>query len=199
LSIKGKIKIVENQDYKNDDNIQTINNVESNSLSEIIKPALKISDNLVFDSIYLSLISAYSDKKIENWSQGDEIIKSLAKKHLEIDTNNALFVDGSGLSRYNRIQPQTLFAFLKKGFYVAEFIDAFPSPNEENSTLKNRVLLPSDISAKTGNMSGISCLCGYKINKKNPKVFVFVSNSFAPPSKDMHDIIDGFISKNLSK
>ena len=47
--------------------------------------------------------------------------------------------------------------------------------------------VPNTIKAKTGNMSGITCLCGYSLTQHNPKAFVFMSNSFAPPSKEMFE------------
>jgi D-alanyl-D-alanine carboxypeptidase/D-alanyl-D-alanine-endopeptidase (penicillin-binding protein 4) len=198
LNIKGRVKIIKNKEF-NDKLDEYINRIESTSLKEIIKPALKISDNLVFDSLYLTVIHSCSDEAIKDWEQGHNIIKKLISKHFGIDTDGALFVDGSGLSRYNRTQPITLLILLKKGFDIPEFIDALATPGEENSTLKNRTKLSNIIKAKTGNMSGISCLCGYSFAKNNPKAFVFMSSSFAPPSKEMFEVMDNFVSKNLGE
>lgn len=198
LNIKGRVKIIKNKEL-NDKLDEYVNRIESISLKEIIKPALKISDNLVFDSIYLSVINSYSDEEIKDWEQGSNIMKKLINKHFEIDTDGALFVDGSGLSRYNRVQPITLVLLLKKGFDVLEFVDALATPGEENSTLKNRTTLSNTIKAKTGNMSGISCLCGYGFATKNPKAFVFMSSSFTTPSKELFEVMDNFVSKNLEK
>ncbi len=198
LNIKGRVKIIKNKEF-NDKLDECVNRIESSSLKEIIKPALKISDNLVFDSLYLTFIHSYCDEDIKDWEQGSNIIKKLISKHFGIDTDGALFVDGSGLSRYNRAQPITLLLLLKKGFDIPEFIDALATPGEENSTLKNRTKLSNTIKAKTGNMSGISCLCGYNFAKNNPKAFVFMSSGFAPPSKEMFEVMDNFISKNLEE
>ena len=196
LNIKGRVKIIKNKELSKK-RAKCVGRVESAPLKEIVKPALKISDNLVFDSLYLTVIHADSDEEIKDWQQGSSIVKKLINKYFGIDTNGAIFVDGSGLSRYNRVQPITLFSLLKKGFYVHEFIDALAIPGEENSTLKNRLKLPNIIKAKTGYMSGISCLCGYSFARNNPKAFVFMSNSFAPPSKELFEVMDNFLSKNL--
>ena len=198
LDITGKIKVIKNKEFSYRQS-KSINKIKSSSLAETIKFALKISDNLVFDSIYLSIVNSYADEEIKDWEQGSNIIQNLIKKHFGIDTGSALFVDGSGLSRYNRIQPKTLLFLLKTGFDIPEFVDALAMPGEEDSTLKNRTQLASKIKAKTGNMSGISCLCGYNLAMHNPKAFVFMANSFAPPSKDLFELMDNFVSRNLEK
>jgi D-alanyl-D-alanine carboxypeptidase/D-alanyl-D-alanine-endopeptidase (penicillin-binding protein 4) len=112
---------------------------------------------------------------------------------------SALFVDGSGLSRYNRVQPIILLSLLKKGFDIPEFVDALAIPGEKDSTLKNRTKLSNSIKAKTGSLSGMSCLCGYSFASRHPKAFVFMTSSFAPPSKELFEVMDNFISKNLEE
>lgn len=198
LNIKGKIIIIHDA-AKLPKHPILVNRIYSEKLSEIIKPALKISDNLVFDSLYLKIIHSAQTEGIKKWEDGDKIIKSLIKQHFNLDMNNALFVDGSGLSRYNRIQPQQLFALLKQGYKIKEFTDALPSVGEELSTLKKMDNLPHNIKAKTGAMSGISCLCGFGGKENRPKAFVVMSNSFAPPIQDSFVVISKFIKSHLGK
>lgn len=184
LGIKGKIQMTTRTlNYG-----KLINQITSKSLKKILEPALKQSDNLVFDSLYLTML------QIQDWRYGDNAMKKLIKKHYGIDFNNAVIVDGSGLSRYNQIQPYQLFALLKKSHEVPEFINLLPYPGENRSTLARRINLPNHIKAKTGNMQGISCLCGYS----KSKTFVIVTNSFAPPSSNMFEIMDKFLFKYLN-
>ncbi|GAB4167417.1 MAG: hypothetical protein Tsb006_6510 [Rickettsiaceae bacterium] len=197
LNISGKIKLVHDK-FQVPSSFKLVNKIDSSWLGDIIRPALKASDNLVFDSIYLTMLHAYSPEKVTSWEQGNSIIRDLINKHFAVEVNDALFVDGSGLSRYNRVQPKVLISLLRKGFSMPEFVDSLPRPGEEDSTLKNRTKLPSNIIVKTGNMSGISCLCGYSLYPLGrQKVFVFMANSFAPPSKEMFDVMDSFISSQL--
>ena len=197
LKIKGKIKIVHNKSQL-PSNLILLNTVKSEPLNNIITHAMKKSDNLVFDSLYLKIVHSQNAEGIDDWSKGDETIKLLINNYFSINMEKALFVDGSGLSRYNRVQPRQLLNVLKQGYSVKEFMAALPSPGEVNSTLENRVNLSSNIRAKTGNMLGISCLCGYSIKKgKTPKVFVIMANSFAPSSQEMFVVIDQFISKHI--
>ncbi|HJD60064.1 MAG TPA: D-alanyl-D-alanine carboxypeptidase/D-alanyl-D-alanine-endopeptidase [Rickettsia endosymbiont of Omalisus fontisbellaquei] len=199
LNIQGKIQIVK-LSYQINNGFKLMGQIESLPLKEIMKPAMKSSDNLVLDSVYLTVINYSSNQEITDWAEGSNIIKQLIKQHFGIDAKDSLFVDGSGLSRYNRVQPIILFALLKKGYTIPEFVTALPKAGEENSTLKNRSKLSNDIIAKTGGMSGISCLCGYNLKQPHhKKAFVFMANSFAPPNKDLLDVIDDFISRQTDK
>ncbi|AVP87049.1 D-alanyl-D-alanine carboxypeptidase [Candidatus Phycorickettsia trachydisci] len=184
LGIKGKIQI----STKTFNYGKLINQIDSEPLVEILKPALKQSDNLVFDSLYLTML------RINQWQDGDSAIKKLIKKHYNLDFKDSTILDGSGLSRYNQVQPYQLFELLKRGYQVPDFIDLLPYPGEEQSTLARRLNLPADLKAKTGNMKGLSCLCGYS----KSKTFVIMTNSFAPPSNDMFGVIDNFLSLRLN-
>lgn len=184
LGIKGRIQIT----TRTPNYDKLINQITSKPLRKILKPALKQSDNLVFDSLYLTML------KIKDWRYGDNAIKKLIKKHYGLDFNNAVIVDGSGLSRYNQIQPYQLFALLKKGYEVPEFINLLPYPGEDRSTLARRINLPSHIKAKTGHMQGISCLCGYS----KSKTFVIMTNSFSSASSNIFKTMDKFLFKYLN-
>jgi D-alanyl-D-alanine carboxypeptidase/D-alanyl-D-alanine-endopeptidase (penicillin-binding protein 4) len=198
LNIKAKIKIARKQSF-DISAMEHFSDIQSEQLGQMIKPQLKISNNLFFDSLYLTLIDKHAQEAIKEWAQGSNIFKQLLKKHFSLDAQDSLFVDGSGLSRYNRMQPTLLFALLKKGFIIPEFVDALASPGEEHSTLAKRSNLLSTIRAKTGGMTSISCLCGYHLKLKDSRAFVFISNSFAPPTQKTHDLIDEFINANMNK
>lgn len=174
-------------------NTQLIATHYSEPLGTVLPPALKISDNFVLDSLYLKIIHKEHPKAINEWQDGDKIFKCLIKTHFNVEMNKALFVDGSGLSRYNRIQPRQLFKLLQKGYEVKEFVNALPKPGEENSTIRSRAL-PFSIRAKSGIMSGISCLCGYSIGNPTSQVFVIAAHNFAPPISEINPVLDSFIT-----
>lgn len=198
LNIKGKIRIIHDRSLL-PSKLTFLNTVYSNSLRHLIPPALKKSDNLVFDSLYLSLMHSKIPGGIEEWNEGSNVMKELIQQYFDIDVKDALLVDGSGLSRYNKIQPRKLFDILKKGYFINEFVTALPFPAEEKSTLAKRNKLPAFIKAKTGNMSGLSCLCGYRPNSLPPKAFVIMANSFAPPLSEMFTVMDQFIDQHIGQ
>ncbi|EKE01585.1 MAG: D-alanyl-D-alanine carboxypeptidase [uncultured bacterium] len=195
--VKGRLVIVRDQSQL-PAKLVLLNTIKSEALGSIIPPALKKSDNLVFDSLYLKIVNSQITGGVKNWNEGDEVFKRLIHEYFNIEMENAMFVDGSGLSRYNRVQPRKLFAVLRQGYYISEFVKALPGPGEPNSTLAKRADLLRSIKAKTGAMSGISCLCGYSINKR-PKTFVIVANSFAPPAKEIFPVLDGFVNGCLDR
>jgi D-alanyl-D-alanine carboxypeptidase/D-alanyl-D-alanine-endopeptidase (penicillin-binding protein 4) len=197
LGLKNKVVFVKDG-FTTSLNKDLFTSVVSESLRKIIPPALKKSDNFVFDSVYLKLIHGTEPSMIKDWSDGDKVIKALIKENFKVDMEKAHLVDGSGLSRYNRLQPRQLFKILQKGYTTTEFVAALANPGEANSTLVKRTSLPAMIKAKTGNLSGISCLCGYRIMDNHNKAFVIIANSFSPPAGEMFPILDGFVANYLA-
>jgi len=196
LNIKGKIEIVSDK-KKLPSRLKLLGKIDSKPLKEILPPALKISDNLVFDSLYLTIIHRHKPFGIKDWSEGDPIFKKLLRNYYpDLDVTDAIFVDGSGLSRHNRIQPKQLLQILRHGYEINEFVQSLAKPGEENSTLAKRSDLPNNIIAKTGSMMGVSCLCGYSL-EQTPKAFVIMTNSFGPMDKDLLEVTDKFIKNKL--
>jgi D-alanyl-D-alanine carboxypeptidase/D-alanyl-D-alanine-endopeptidase (penicillin-binding protein 4) len=194
LGIQNDLKIIDDE-HKLPTNLTLLNAIKSKKLKETLAPNMKASDNLVFDSMYLKIANSFGP--ITDWRQGNNIMKELVKKYFNIDIAKATIIDGSGLSRYNSIQPRHLFELLKQGSKMEDFVASLAKPAEAKSTLGKRDNLPSDIVAKTGYMSGISCLCGYKIVSNKSTAFVIMANSFAPPKNEIFDVIDKFIRNNI--
>ncbi len=196
LKIKAKLRIVYHLE-KMPTHARLVKTNYSDTLGTIIPPALKKSDNLIFDSLYLTMVHAHSPKPIEDWSEGDPIIKELIYQNFGMDMSKALLVDGSGLSRYNRIQPRQLFEILRQGYANQAFVDALPHPGEVDTTLEKRTLLPPNLKAKTGGLLGISCLCGYGTKGGKPKAFVMMVNSFEPPTQESIRLTDSWVARHL--
>lgn len=196
INLSAKIIITHNQSKLPKD-LEVMNHHQSQELSKFLPPALKKSDNLVFDSLYLNIIDANKTSEIKDWPDGDKIYKSLIKNYFDLDLDGALIVDGSGLSRLNHIQTYSLFEILRKGYSQKEFVTSLPIPGETNSTLEKRTNLPKNLHAKTGSLYGISCLCGYQINDNETKVFIIINNNFSPSVSAVTGLQDRFINDNL--
>ncbi|MCX7342968.1 MAG: D-alanyl-D-alanine carboxypeptidase/D-alanyl-D-alanine-endopeptidase, partial [Proteobacteria bacterium] len=151
--ITGKVVIANVKELK--EKAELLATHKSQPIAVFLPPALQCSDNFVFDSLYLTIIHSQDAASIKKWEEGDKIIKALIKQHFGIAMEKALFIDGSGLSRYNRVQPRQLFELLQNGFAVKEFVNALPFPTQPKSNLAKRLTLPAHIRAKTGSMSGI--------------------------------------------
>ncbi len=196
-NIGGNLVIVHNKSHRPVQGL-FVRGTASKPLRTLIPAPLKISENLTFDSLFLKLLHAHGPQDAAAWDQGDAVIKSLMKRCCGVDLSQGRFVDGSGLARYNRIQPRQLFQVLQSGYHIPELMAAMPSPGEDKSTLKRR-RLPRHIKAKDGIMTGITCLCGYRLTPQNPKVFVIMTDSFSPPTSDMTKVIDQFVTDVLGE
>ena len=167
-------------------------------LDSILPPALKCSDNFVFDAFYLTLI--HQDKKTtpQDWHEGDPIIKAMIKKHFQLEMPYALIVDGSGISRHNQVSVRVFYELLCKGATHEAFVKAFPRAGEVNTSLENRNLSPH-IRAKTGFLLGVVALCGYGLDKdgKPSKVFVVVSNNTSGPAVAVRKAHEEFLKECL--
>jgi D-alanyl-D-alanine carboxypeptidase/D-alanyl-D-alanine-endopeptidase (penicillin-binding protein 4) len=138
----------------------------SKSLSELMADTLKPSDNLYADSLYLHAAAALHGSPV-NWKEAEPIIKNFLQTQTGIDFKNAVFTDGSGLSRYSLVTPEqtlSLLKFLYQHFSLSyEYISALPVSGRDG-TLQKRFHIPTQqgfIRAKTGTMTGINSLSGY--------------------------------------
>lgn len=138
----------------------------SKPVSQLMADTLKPSDNLYADSLYLHAAEKLNGSPV-NWGEAQNLIKQFLKQQTGIELNNAMLVDGSGLSRQDRVTPsQTagLLRFLYDKFPLTyEYIAALPVSGRDG-TLQRRFKNPMQqdmVRAKTGTMKGIVSLSGY--------------------------------------
>lgn len=138
----------------------------SKALSELMADTLKPSDNLYADSLYLHAASKLNGSPV-NWRGAEPLIKTFLQAQTGIDFKNAVFTDGSGLSRYSLVTPEqtiSLLKFLYQRFPLShEYISALPVSGRDG-TLQKRFRVPTQqgfVRAKTGTMTGINSLSGY--------------------------------------
>lgn len=138
----------------------------SQPLSQLMADTLKPSDNLYADSLYLHAAAQLNGASV-NWPEAQPVMKKFMQEQTGIDFSNAVFTDGSGLSRYNLVTPiQTisLLKYLHDHFPLSyEYIAALPISGRDG-TLQKRFREPSQqgfVRAKTGYMTGVNSLSGY--------------------------------------
>jgi D-alanyl-D-alanine carboxypeptidase/D-alanyl-D-alanine-endopeptidase (penicillin-binding protein 4) len=138
----------------------------SKALSELMADTLKPSDNLYADSLYLHAATKINGSPV-NWKEAEPIVKDFLQAQTGINFKNAIFTDGSGLSRYSLVTPAqtiSLLQFLYQRFPLSyEYISALPVSGRDG-TLQKRFRIPAQqgfVRAKTGTMTGINSLSGY--------------------------------------
>jgi len=166
----------------------------SKTLSQINQEMMYESDNLTAE-ILIKTISTL-DSLPGNWETGLKTIKSFLADSVKIDTSKTKIADGSGLSRYNLSSAENITHFLDYMYqsqYRESFISSMPFGGSR-STLKERLIeMGPDIRAKTGSLTGVSCLSGYIFSKRyGPLAFSILINGYTGSSllyKELQDKI----------
>ncbi|MFQ6604115.1 MAG: D-alanyl-D-alanine carboxypeptidase/D-alanyl-D-alanine-endopeptidase [Fidelibacterota bacterium] len=171
---------------------------ESDSFLVSLANFLKESDNLSGES-YLKLIGHYQSGNPGSWPDGLLATKSFLADSVGLDTSAFSYVDGSGISRYNYSAPrhftQLLYWIYQRPGFKQSFLASLPVGGWDG-TLENRMQTGQEsqyVHAKTGTLSGASCLSGYILKPgKEPLVFSIMMNGYvdeAGPYRDLQDEI----------
>ena len=181
ISLKGTIRL-----GKSPKQSLLVSQTRSEPVSELIAQALKSSDNLFADALFLHT-AAYIKGKSLNWTQAKNTIENFLQQEIATTLKSAILTDGSGLSRKSRLsaeQTVTLLRFLHQNFSLSyEFISALPVSGRDG-TLQERLDEPQQrgkIRAKTGTMKGIISLSGF-LDTKNDHTLAFSMYINARPS-----------------
>ncbi len=126
---------------------------------------------------------------------GIKIISEQLKK-TGVDPQHIILVDGSGLSRKNKLSPHSLMVFLsylKKHRYGTVFVETLPVAGIDG-TLKYRMqgtAAQGNTRAKTGTLDGVSALSGYVTTQDGEElVFSMMVNSFVTSAKTAQFVQD---------
>lgn len=162
--------ITRSYDYLNADTLLTL----SKRYDSIIVNLNKTSDNLSTEMILRALSHKYFGAPASA-RNGVKMVDSMITL-LGLNPSNYRIVDGSGVSHYNLVTAELLHKILTH-FYLNEqetglysiLKNSFPVAGVDG-TLENRMKTGAaygKVFAKTGTLSGVSCLSGYTTNSNN--------------------------------
>lgn len=137
------------------------------------------SDNLFAESMLRTL--AVENKRDGSTLKGAEEERNFWRKK-KIPMDNVVIIDGSGLSRENRVTAEFIGGILKYKSDDVDYASFFPLAGQDG-TLRNflrETELDSYIALKTGSMNGIQCYAGYKLDDDYAPthVVVVIMNAF---------------------
>lgn len=171
---------------------------ESKPIAQLLADTLKPSDNLYADSLFLHAAEKLNNSPVD-WQAAQPIVKDFLQQQTGINLQNAVLIDGSGLSRKDLLTPQqtvSLLRFLHEKFsFSYEYIAALPVAGRDG-TLQRRLRLPSQqgfIRAKTGTMAGIIGLSGYlyTVNAHTLAFAIFINRtSHSHPTMSYRSLVD---------
>ena len=153
-------------------------------LDEVLKQAMKESDNLCAESMFYHLAARYGKKKHVSSNDGADAIYDFMKQALGFNPEYYNIVDGSGVSLYNYISPRLLLEYLKYAYYHAEifqpFYESLPIAGIDG-TLEHRLKKGKayrNVRAKTGTVKGVSSLAGYaRASNGHQLAFVIINQN----------------------
>lgn len=169
------------------------NSIKSQPSDSLFKPMMHRSDNFFAEQTLLMV----SEKQLGLMSD-DKIIEYLLNTDLTGIPQRPKWVDGSGLSRYNLITPQSLVFLLnrmKTEFDWERIKNILPTGGE--GTLKNYYTRDAGfIFAKTGTLSNNCSLSGFLITKRN-KVLAFsiMANNYVTGATPVRRAVERFLSQ----
>jgi D-alanyl-D-alanine carboxypeptidase/D-alanyl-D-alanine-endopeptidase (penicillin-binding protein 4) len=155
--------------------------IHSHPVDSLFRPMMYRSDNFFAEQTLLMV----SNERLGVMSDS-QIIDTLLAGDLKGLPQKPSWVDGSGLSRYNLFSPQDfvwLLVQMKKEFGLSRMERLLPTGG--TGTLAGYYKADSSfIFAKTGSLSGVICLSGYLMTKKNRLLIfsVMVNNHHASGS-----------------
>lgn len=136
----------------------------SHPIDEIMRSCMMRSDNLFAES----MLRTYGKLKGGDGSTEDAAsreYKMWKKKKMPLD--GVILIDGSGLSRSNRVTADFMGAVLTEMSGDAYYASFFPLAGQEGTLRSFLAETPLDsyIAMKTGSMKGIQCYAGYKLDE----------------------------------
>jgi D-alanyl-D-alanine carboxypeptidase/D-alanyl-D-alanine-endopeptidase (penicillin-binding protein 4) len=162
---------------------------ESDTLETLALHMNKPSNNHIADGLMRSLMIAHQ----ANGAGYDALMKQ-AWRHLGLDLDGCVFVDGSGLSRQNRLTARFLVALLRhmrtESPQAGAFVHTLPVAAVDG-TLRKRMAgtcAAGTVRAKTGFLTGACTLSGYVDRKGRHLVFSMLMNGHTVDGDDIRAI-----------
>ena len=155
-------------------------------IDSIYKVMMHVSDNFIAEQILM-----VCSQKISDSLSADIVIKKVKKDFFADAPDAFVWVDGSGLSRYNQFTPRTIIKLWEKIYSIVPQERLFPLlvSNGNNGTLRNMLKdKPAFIFGKTGSLANNYCLSGYLVTKKNHLlIFSSMNANFVSGTKPIRD------------
>lgn len=180
ISISGKV--LTRVTDPNPEERQFLAKYSSPTMVDIIYYTNQHSDNALAEAL-LKTVGFYKTGNVSLESGRETIVRHLQEKKYDFD--GLTLIDGSGLSRGNKIKPISQAKFLAevmKEKYYEDFLKSLPIAGE-TGTLRRMFKTSNNhgqIFAKTGTLKAVKCLAGYvKTKSGNMLTFSLLINNYS--------------------
>jgi D-alanyl-D-alanine carboxypeptidase/D-alanyl-D-alanine-endopeptidase (penicillin-binding protein 4) len=164
-------------------NAKTIYNLKRDS---VLKELMLPSDNFIAEQLLL----VYGNQLGEELNT-DKVINYVLKNYLSELPDKPVWVDGSGLSRYNLFTPRDMVKVLELIYTEVnnpERLYGLLPAGGKSGTLRNAYPKTNQpfVFGKTGTLSGVHNQSGYVLTKKGRTyIFSFMNNNFVVPTAEV--------------
>ncbi len=165
--------------YDSKIDLSTVQTLYSLPIDTLYKRMLQPSDNLLAEQILMMI----SDQLGDTLST-QKAIEHIQENHFTDWEDEVIWVDGSGLSRYNMFTPRTIVTLLERlrsEIGEEKLFELLPAGGV-SGTIENWYAGENEpyVFAKTGTLSNNHCLSGYiKTRKGKTLIFSFMVNHYA--------------------
>ena len=164
-------------------------------IGEVVSVMLKSSDNLCAENLLKYLAHVKTGQK-GTIAEGGKVIKEYLRLN-GIPADHMLIADGSGVSRYNLTNADTITRLLVAAYRDREtfpfFVNSLPVAGSDGTLALRMKGTPSEgkLRAKTGTMKGVSALAGYSNSADGePLAFTMIMQNFIDSEQRVRDLQD---------
>ena len=155
-------------------------------LAEAARVLMKVSQNLYAETLLKTLGAQAGDGSAEG---GRKVVREVLESW-GVAPDAYVVYDGSGLSRYNYVTPETLVTILRRIHrderHREPFLATLPVGGQDGGTIARRfkgTRAEGNVRAKTGSIANVRSLSGYVTTiDGEPLVFSIIANHFTVPS-----------------
>lgn len=169
----------------------------THSIFDVLSHMNKESDNHSAITIF-KLLGAKLKSDPGSLKGGQEVIESFLSE-IGIDRYSYEILEGSGLTRYNKVNAEMYIKLLKYMYddrFLFDYYYNSLSIAGKDGTLKNRMIgteAEGNVHAKTGTLNGVSALSGYVVDEDNEiLIFFIVMNGFGGEYNFVKSVQDNF-------
>lgn len=153
-------------------------------LSKILAIINKPSQNFYADMLLKGL--GAEAHELGSFSNGEKVVKDMLTT-AGVDSRSLNMSDGSGLSRYNRVEPRQTLALLNYMYHRPDFavFEASLPIMGLDGTLRGRMkgtMAEGNVKAKTGTIGGVRALSGYMTANGRRLAFSMMANNYYTPT-----------------
>ena len=166
----------------------------------VVELALKYSSNMIAESLVKGIALAEARARGQgapaSWETGMAQVR-LRLRSIGVGLDGVTLVDGSGLSRENRVSAQALVSALRAAdarFAIGPDLLAGLPIAAEDGTLEERAEgAHARVRAKTGTLDGVTTLAGHAHTEDGRElVFALLVNGYRGPAGPAVDAVDAF-------